>query len=173
MLNIKDIKSFKNIKINKIGPILFSILNTSNNFISLNHNNDDNNDKNKLILKEEEEYLNKLKDKGRFQSSIQFKTSRILTRLIFQNLNISTFSLPILNDSFGVPQFPSNVLGSLSHKNNLVLCGIIPLESSLNNSSSIGVDIEQLGRNNLPNRLAERILTGIIFISYIYFLIFF
>jgi 4'-phosphopantetheinyl transferase EntD len=109
----------------------------------------------KDLYPEEIVTMNQLMSSRGTQSSLRYSAGRIAARSALQE--IGKLETQILNDIYGAPIFPPGCSGSISHKNNFALCGIIDTKD-ISSRTMVGVDIEQLGVGS--DRLGQRILTG-------------
>ena len=112
---------------------------------------------NNLLENEEILKMKELQECNGLESSLRYRAGRIAAKSALQCLGMKPSSA-ILHDTHGAPIFPSFISGSISHKNNLALSGVIRTNDSTTTTVMIGVDIEQLGGGS--ERLGQRILTG-------------
>ena len=70
----------------------------------------------------------------------EFLAGRILANFAISKLNENVIKTPIGYDGNGVPVWPNNVTGSISHTHNKVICAVANLEKY----KSIGIDCERI-----------------------------
>lgn len=67
--------------------------------------------------------------------------------------NSNSYDLSILKNSLGAPDMPSNITGSITHKNNHIIAG-----SKIDSVGHLGIDLERT-KNKAWRKLKERILS--------------
>jgi 4'-phosphopantetheinyl transferase EntD len=135
----------------QLGPIQISLIEFSQDEITYD-------DECKDLFPDEILKMKQLKLLSGLGASLRYRAGRVAARSALQCIGVKPS--PIVHDSHGAPIFPPFISGSISHKNNLALSGVIKTNDFLPNTVMIGVDIEQLGGSGRSERFGQRILTG-------------